>query len=232
MSVLMTMRARGSGERLEELAAKDPERMHAISEYAEHHGLIAHQFWGADGEVMVLDEWASEQDIENFMRAEDAEIKGVMGAAGVTDQPSITYWRRLSTHDEVGPGIGRTTGAGAATMQRASFDEPDETRPFEGGTGRLELLDASGGLVGRAVFEPGWRWSSHVKPIAGTDSCQAAHMGYVVAGRMIVRMDDGPQEEFGTGDLMVVPPGHDAWVVGDEACVLVDWQGVADYAKR
>jgi quercetin dioxygenase-like cupin family protein len=232
MSVLMTMRVRGSGERVEQVAAADPARMHAITDYAEHHGLIAHQFWAADGEVLVLDEWASEQDVENFLRAEDADIKGVMGAAGVTEQPDITYWHKLDTRDEVGAGIGRTTGAAASGMRRASFEQPDETRLFEDGTGRMELLEASGALVGRAVFEPGWTWSSHVKPIAGTDSCQAAHMGYVVSGQMIVRMDDGQQEQFGTGDLMVVPPGHDAWVVGDEPCVLVDWQGVADYAKR
>jgi quercetin dioxygenase-like cupin family protein/heme-degrading monooxygenase HmoA len=230
MSVLMTMRMHGNGERLEEAAAADPAKLRSITDYAEHHGLISHQFWATDGDIMVVDEWASRQDFENFMRAEDAEIKGVMGSAGVTDQPEVTYWRKLDTHDEVAPG--HDTGDTGSGLRRASFDQPEETRPFEDGMGRMDLLAAGGGLVGRAVFEPGWRWSSHVKPIAGTESCLAAHMGYLVSGQMVVRMDDGQEERFVPGDLMIAPPGHDAWVVGDEACVVIDWQGVADYAKR
>jgi quercetin dioxygenase-like cupin family protein len=107
-----------------------------------------------------------------------------------------------------------------------------ETRSFEGGAGQLEVVETDGGAVGRATFNAGWRWSEHVKPIAGTDSCQAAHMGYLISGRMTVKMDDGETESFGPGDVMVAPPGHDAWVDGDEACVVIDWQGVADYAKR
>jgi quercetin dioxygenase-like cupin family protein len=107
-----------------------------------------------------------------------------------------------------------------------------ETRPFEGKSGQLELVETDSGSVGRATFNPGWRWSEHVKPIAGTDSCQAPHMGFVISGRMTVRMDDGETEAFGPGDVMVAPPGHDAWVDGDEPCVVIDWQGVADYAKR
>jgi len=117
-------------------------------------------------------------------------------------------------------------------LVRKSFDSPEETRPFEDGKGKIDLVDLGGGAVGRGVFEPGWKWSDHVKPIAKTDSCQAAHAGYCVSGRMVVVMDDGEQQEFGPGDVMIAPPGHDAWVVGDEACVLVDWQGFADYAKR
>jgi len=119
-----------------------------------------------------------------------------------------------------------------AGLIRKSFDVPEEVRPFEAGAGKLELVNLDGGPVGRGIFEPGWQWSKHVKPIAGTDSCQASHMGYCVSGRMIVRMNDGEQKEFGPGDFMICPPGHDAWVVGDQQCVLIDWQGVADYAKR
>ena len=115
---------------------------------------------------------------------------------------------------------------------RKTFDSPEETRPFQEGTGKLDLVHLDGGLVGRGTFQPGWRWSTHVKPIAGTDSCQAAHMGYVVSGRMRVVMDDGQETDFGPGDVMSCPPGHDAWILGDEACVLIDWQGVADYAKH
>ncbi len=117
-------------------------------------------------------------------------------------------------------------------MIRKSADTPEETRSFQDGSGRLELVDLDGAQVGRATFEPGWRWSTHVKPVAGTDSCQAAHMGYNVSGRMKVVMDDGEETEFGPGDFMVIPPGHDAWTVGDDACVVIDWQGMANYAKK
>ncbi|WP_031076555.1 cupin domain-containing protein [Streptomyces sp. NRRL WC-3742] len=117
-------------------------------------------------------------------------------------------------------------------LYQRNFDDPEEVRPFEDGKGELRLVNLDAGPVGRAVFEPGWQWSKHIKPIAKTDSCQAAHAGYVVSGRMKVVMDDGQQADYGPGDFMVCPPGHDAWVLGDDACVIVDWQGFADYAKR
>ena len=88
------------------------------------------------------------------------------------------------------------------------------------------------GTALKGTFEPGWRWSEHVKPIAETDSCQAAHLGYVLSGRMHIVMDDGTEGEVGPGDAFSIPPGHDAWTVGDEACVLVDFGQVGDYAKR
>lgn len=113
-----------------------------------------------------------------------------------------------------------------------SIDQPEEVRQMKDGKGRVDLVDLGAGLVGRATFEPGWRWSEHVKPLAGTDSCQAAHAGYVISGRMTIVMDDGETGEIGPGDVMVAPPGHDAWVVGDEPCVMIDWQGMTDYAKR
>lgn len=116
-------------------------------------------------------------------------------------------------------------------MIHRSLDNPEETRPFEDGKGRLDLVDVANGGVGRAVFEPGWQWSKHVQPIAQTESCRAAHAGYVLSGRMKIVMDDGEEMEVSPGEYMSVPPGHDAWVVGDEACVIVDWQGFADYAK-
>ena len=118
-----------------------------------------------------------------------------------------------------------------AGLVKKSLNSPEETRPFQDGTGKLELVNLDGAPVGRGTFEPGWQWSKHVKPIAGTDSCQAAHMGYCISGRMVIRMDDGEEKEFGPGDFMICPPGHDAWIVGDEPCVLIDWQGFADYAK-
>ena len=118
-----------------------------------------------------------------------------------------------------------------AGLIRMSLDSPDEVRTFEGDTGQLELVNYEAGPVGRATFRPGWRWSEHVKPIAGTDSCEAAHTGYFVSGRMKVVMDDGEEIEYGPGDFAVIPPGHDAWIVGDDDCVVIDWQGFADYAK-
>ena len=119
-----------------------------------------------------------------------------------------------------------------AGMIRKSLNEPEETRAFEEGMGKLDLVHLEAGGVGRAVFEPGWQWSKHVKPIAKTDSCQANHAGYVLSGRMKIVMDDGQESEFAAGDYMSVPPGHDAWVIGDEQCVVIDWAGYADYAKR
>ncbi|MFH8616115.1 cupin domain-containing protein [Streptomyces sp. NPDC017979] len=112
-----------------------------------------------------------------------------------------------------------------------NFAAADETRPFEADKGKLDVLNTAGGPVGRAVFETGWRWSEHVKPLAGTDSCQSAHTGYVVSGRMKVVMDDGESAEAGPGDFVEIPSGHDAWVEGDEPCVVIDWTGYGDYAK-
>ncbi len=117
-----------------------------------------------------------------------------------------------------------------ASLVRKNFDSSDETRPFEDDKGRLDLLTTDRGPVGRAVFEPGWQWTKHVRPIAGTDSCQAAHVGYVVNGRMKIVMDDGEDIEVGPGDFISVAPGHDAWVLGDEPCVFLDWVGFGDYA--
>jgi mannose-6-phosphate isomerase-like protein (cupin superfamily) len=82
-----------------------------------------------------------------------------------------------------------------------------------------------------ATFQPGWKWSTCVKPIAKTETCQASHLAYHISGRLRVRMDDGTEEEFGPGDLAVVPPGHDAWVVGDQPVVLIDITGMAEYSK-
>jgi quercetin dioxygenase-like cupin family protein len=117
-----------------------------------------------------------------------------------------------------------------ASVERKSFDKPDETRSFQG-KGHVDLLNIGGGVVGLATFEPGWRWSEHVKPIAGTDSCQAAHFGYVISGHQAVRMDDGTEVEYGPGDVVAIPAGHDGWTLGDEPCVVIDFSGMGDYAK-
>lgn len=119
----------------------------------------------------------------------------------------------------------------AGKLERKPLEAPDETRPFQDGKGRLEVVSVGDRTFGRGVFEPGWRWSQHVQPIAGTPSCQAAHTGYVIEGRLTVQMDDGDQVEYGPGDAFYMPPGHDAWVVGDQRCVLIDFTGVGSYAK-
>jgi hypothetical protein len=112
-----------------------------------------------------------------------------------------------------------------------NFDSPDETRPFEG-NGQAHVLNIGGRVVGKGVFEPGWRWSNNVKPIAGTDTCQVSHLGYCISGRMKVFMDDGSELEIGPGDVFALPPGHDAETVGDEPCVALDFGEIGEYAKR
>jgi hypothetical protein len=118
-----------------------------------------------------------------------------------------------------------------ASIEVKSFETPDETRPFEG-RGKADVVQVGGRQVARGVFEPGWRWSENVKPIAGTDSCETSHLGYCVSGSMRVQMDDGGERTLGPGDVVAIPPGHDAEVVGDEPCVFLDFGEIAEYAKR
>jgi hypothetical protein len=109
------------------------------------------------------------------------------------------------------------------------FGKPEEVREFP--KGRLELVKIGGATVGRAILQPGWRWSTSVKPIAGTQSCEAPHFQYHVSGVLKVVMDDGTELECRAGDVSLLPSGHDAWVVGNEPVVIVDFQGMIDYAK-
>ena len=118
-----------------------------------------------------------------------------------------------------------------AAAEVKSFESPDEVRPFEG-KGQAKVVNVAGQVVGRGTFEPGWKWSENVKPIAGTESCQVSHLGYVLSGRMRVFMDDGSEAEVGPGDVFALPPGHDAEVVGDVPCEMVDFGEFGDYAKR
>jgi hypothetical protein len=118
-----------------------------------------------------------------------------------------------------------------AKAEVKNFSAPDEERPFEG-NGRALVVNVGGQTVGRGTFEPGWKWSENVKPIAGTDSCQVSHLGYVLSGRMRVYMDDGSEVEVGPGDVVALPPGHDAETVGDEPCEMIDFGEFGDYAKR
>ena len=116
-----------------------------------------------------------------------------------------------------------------AKAERKNLSSPDEVRTFE--KGKLDLVKIGGGVVGRLTLEPGWRWSQHVKPTAGTEWCEAPHFQYHVSGRIHVVMSDGTEFEVGAGEITALPQGHDAWVVGDEPVVLIDWAGASNYAK-
>ena len=115
-------------------------------------------------------------------------------------------------------------------FEAKNMSVPEEVRKFD--KGKVELVSIGGAMVGRATFEPGWKWSNCVKPIAKTDSCQAAHFGYQLSGKMTTRMDDGKEITTKAGDVVNIPSGHDAWVVGNETVVFVDFQGMVNYAKQ
>jgi hypothetical protein len=115
-------------------------------------------------------------------------------------------------------------------FEAKSLNAPEEVRKFE--KGKVELVKVGGATIGRATFEPGWKWSVCVKPSANTNSCQAAHFGYQVSGTMTTRMDDGTETTSRGGDVLNIPPGHDAWVVGNDPVVVLDFQGMVDYAKQ
>ena len=114
-------------------------------------------------------------------------------------------------------------------LRHKRFDRPDEVRIVE--KARVELIELGELAVGRAIFEPGWRWSDHVKPIVGTESCQVHHLGYVLSGHLHVEMTDGASLEVVGGDAFEIPPSHDAWVIGDEPWISVDWAGRRLFAK-
>jgi len=114
-------------------------------------------------------------------------------------------------------------------MDAKSLNSPEEVRSFE--KGKIDLIKIGGATVGRAVFEPGWKWSKHVKPIAKTEWCEAPHFQYHISGILHVVMNDGTEKDLKAGDVSLLPSGHDAWVVGDEPVVVVDFQGMVDYAK-
>lgn len=110
-----------------------------------------------------------------------------------------------------------------------SFATPDEVREFP--RGRLELISVGGAMIGRAVFEPGWRWATSVQPLAKTASCEAPHFQYHVSGVLRIKMDGGAEFDCRPGDISLLPSGHDAWVIGTEPAVVVDFQGMLDYAS-
>jgi hypothetical protein len=116
-----------------------------------------------------------------------------------------------------------------ARFEVKGFTKPEETRKFE--KGKLELVKIGGAMVGRAEFQPGWRWSKSLKPVVKTESCEAPHFQYHLSGTLRIKMDDGTTKDVKAGEISFVPSGHDAWVVGKEPVVVVDFQGMVDYAK-
>jgi hypothetical protein len=108
------------------------------------------------------------------------------------------------------------------------FTSPDETRSFEKGT--FEVVRLGGLTVGRASYEPGWKWSTHVGPLVGLSTCQVAHVGMVISGRAMVAMEDGTTYELAPGDLFAIAPGHDSWVIGEEPYISLHFLGAEDYA--
>ena len=114
--------------------------------------------------------------------------------------------------------------------EHASFSNPAELREFP--NGHADILNVGEGVVGRLVFEPGFRWSNDLKVTAGTESCEAPHFQYHLSGRLGIRMDDGTEFIAEPGDVTSLPSGHDAWVVGDEPVVVIDWFGASNYAKQ
>ncbi len=111
-----------------------------------------------------------------------------------------------------------------------NFGVPEEVREFP--KGRLELIRIGGATIGRGIFEPGWRWATSIQPFVNTSSCEAPHFQYHVSGILHVKMDDGTEFDCNPGDVSMLPSGHDAWTVGDEPAIVIDFQGMVDYAKH
>lgn len=110
------------------------------------------------------------------------------------------------------------------------FEKPDEVRTFE--KGKFELVHIGGMTIGRATYQPGWKWSEHVGRATGAKSCSVEHVGMVVSGRATAAMDDGQVIEMKPGDVFYIAPGHDSWVVGNEPYVSLHLMGASDYAKK
>ena len=117
-----------------------------------------------------------------------------------------------------------------AAIEINDFSAPDEVRSPDP-TVTVEVVKIGGGEIGRYTFQPGWRWSEHIKPVVGSESCQTEHVGYVVSGTLGVSSDDGTTGEAPAGSVYRIAPGHDGWVIGDEPVVVVEFQGAATYAK-
>ena len=117
-----------------------------------------------------------------------------------------------------------------AKMQKKSLNSPDETRTFD--KGKLDLTKIGDTSIGRIYLEPGWSWEKCMKPIAKTQSCEASHTQYVVSGRVRVKMNDGSEEEYGPGDVLYIPPGHNTQVVGNEPYTGIEIATIDNHAKK
>ncbi|RPI16332.1 MAG: DUF861 domain-containing protein [Ignavibacteriae bacterium] len=115
-------------------------------------------------------------------------------------------------------------------MIKKRFEEADEVRTPS--KTRVEIINMGDRSAMKATFEPGWSWDECIKPVAGTDSCQVHHLTYVISGKMKIKMEDGKEDVFTAGDVVDIPPGHHAWVVGNEPCVSIDFGVVENYAKK
>jgi len=122
-----------------------------------------------------------------------------------------------------------TRGASVARLQHKPVESPDEVRPYE--LGQNELFEMDDFVIGRMIMNPGWHWRTHVRPIAGTERCMYHHLGYVVSGTLHVELEDGTEDDIGPQEMFELPPGHDAWVVGDEPWVAIDFRGARSYAR-
>lgn len=116
-----------------------------------------------------------------------------------------------------------------SSIESKSFGKPDEVRTFD--KGKVEIINIDGRAIGRATFQPGWKWSDSVKPLVKTKSCEAPHFQYHVSGTLRIKTDDGTERDCKAGDVSMLGSGHDAWVIGSEPVVIVDFQGMVDYAK-
>jgi hypothetical protein len=116
-----------------------------------------------------------------------------------------------------------------ASLSSKSFDAPDETRAPD--KTKVDVVRLGGATVARITFQPGWKWSECVKPVAGTESCQARHVGTITSGRLHVAHNDGSEAQVGPGEAYVIEPGHDAWVVGDETVVAFEFESAETYAR-
>lgn len=122
-----------------------------------------------------------------------------------------------------------SNGMSVSTFAAKSHDQPDEVRSPD--KTRVEVVRLPGFTLGRLKMQPGWRWSACIKPVVGTESCQVSHVGHAVSGRLTVKMNDGSQKSIAAGDSYTIPPGHDAWVEGNEPFVCIEVMSAEQFAK-
>lgn len=115
------------------------------------------------------------------------------------------------------------------TLEIKDLQNPDEVRHLP--KTKIEVVKVGSYTVMRLALQPGWKWSECVKPTAGTESCQAPHLNYIVSGKLKIQMNNGEEVEIGSGEVANIPPGHDAWVLGNEPCIAIDFTAGEIYGK-